>query len=78
MSSNSQCPHGVAETAKSRLHKMLSPAIGTLTCEFHDGVLVLRGRSKSYYRKQLAQEAVRGIDGVVRVVNEIEVITQTT
>ena len=78
MSSSSQCSQAVAETAKSRLHNMLFPTMGALSCEFHDGVLVLRGRSKSYYRKQLAQEAVRGIDGVVQVVNEIEVITQTT
>lgn len=78
MSSSNEGSHGVAETATNRLHNKLFPAVGTLSCEFHDGVLVLRGKSTSYYKKQIAQEAVRGIDGVARIVNEIEVVTQTT
>ncbi|MDA1054669.1 MAG: BON domain-containing protein [Planctomycetota bacterium] len=44
-----------------------------LSCNFDDGVLTLRGRVGSYYHKQLAQENVRHVDGVVQVVNEIEV-----
>jgi osmotically-inducible protein OsmY len=33
----------------------------------------LRGHTDSYYQKQLAQEAVRRLDGVEAVVNEITV-----
>ena len=46
-------------------------------CEFASGVLVLRGWSRSYYDKQTAQEAVKHIDGVVQVVNEIEVVAES-
>lgn len=45
----------------------------TLFVEYEKGVVVLRGRLPSYYQKQLAQEAMRGIDGVTHVVNEVEV-----
>lgn len=41
--------------------------------EYERGVLFLRGRLPNYYHKQLAQEAVRRVDGVAHVVNEIEV-----
>ena len=43
------------------------------TCDFHEGVLVLRGQVTSYYLKQLAQEMVRNVDGVELIVNVLEV-----
>ena len=45
-----------------------------LWCEFDEGQLTLRGQVPSFYFKQLAQEAVAGLDGVRQVINEIEVI----
>ena len=42
--------------------------------EYDDGMLILHGRLGSYYQKQLAQETVAGVEGVVQVVNEIEVV----
>jgi osmotically-inducible protein OsmY len=47
-----------------------------VSCEYDKGVLVLRGRSRSFYEKQIAQESVKGIAGVDRVVNEIEVVAE--
>jgi osmotically-inducible protein OsmY len=44
-----------------------------LSCEFCDGIITLRGEVGSYYRKQLAQECIRFLPGVVAVVNLIEV-----
>jgi hypothetical protein len=44
-----------------------------LSCECDHGVLFLRGHLSSFYLKQLAQEAVARIKGIIRVVNEIEV-----
>jgi hypothetical protein len=38
----------------------------------------LRGRLSSYYQKQLAQEAVAGLPGVVGVVNQAEVTDGST
>jgi osmotically-inducible protein OsmY len=36
---------------------------------------VLEGRLSSFYQKQLAQEIVGHIEGVVQVVNQIEVVS---
>jgi osmotically-inducible protein OsmY len=38
-------------------------------------VIVLEGRLSSFYQKQLAQEIVGHIEGVVQVVNQIEVVS---
>lgn len=64
---------GVAERAE-RLFQA-SPYVGlrSILCEFHEGVLVLRGHVKSYYLKQLAQEMVRSLDGVGAIFNFVEV-----
>ena len=45
-----------------------------LWCEFEQGRLFLWGQVRSFYLKQLAQEAVVGMEGVRQVVNEIEVV----
>lgn len=63
-----------AEAAKDRLKRMPYWTIRRLTCDCRDGVLVLRGELPSFYYKQLAQAAVKGIAGVTQVVNEIQVI----
>jgi osmotically-inducible protein OsmY len=44
-----------------------------VSCKYAAGVLLLRGRLSSYYHKQVAQEAVKGLEGVTAIVNEIEV-----
>lgn len=46
----------------------------SVTCEQRVGVLVLRGRVSSYYQKQLAQEVVRQIAGLLTIQNAVEVI----
>ena len=38
------------------------------------GSAVLRGQLSSYYQKQLAQEAVAGLPGIIGIVNQAEVI----
>ncbi len=45
----------------------------TLKCQFQEGVLRLHGCVCSFYYKQLAQESVRAIAGVERIVNMVEV-----
>ena len=39
-------------------------------------MLVLRGQVPSYYQKRIAQEIVRQLDGVVQLVNDIDVAGQ--
>jgi hypothetical protein len=64
----------IVQAAQDHLPKNFSSGV---SCEYDAGVLVLRGRSRSYYEKQVAQEAVKRVDGVTRVVNEIEVIAES-
>ena len=44
-----------------------------LTCTFNKGVLTIGGRLPSFHLKQVAQSAVIGIEGVVRVENKVEI-----
>jgi osmotically-inducible protein OsmY len=44
-----------------------------LRFEMQDGHVVLQGRVTSYFQKQMAQEALRKIDGVRRIDNQLEV-----
>lgn len=64
----------VAEKAENCLRRSV---VRRVSCDYEGGVLVLRGRSGSYYEKQVAQESVKRIDGVARVVNQIEVISES-
>ncbi len=49
------------------------PAIREVSCQCDQGVIVLRGRVPTYYCKQLSQDAVARFEGVLQVVNDIEV-----
>jgi osmotically-inducible protein OsmY len=48
-------------------------AFGAVSCSCQKNVLVLQGQTSTFYFKQVAQESVRRVDGVVQVVNEIDV-----
>ncbi len=47
--------------------------IRALQCDDVGGAVQISGQVKSYYLKQLAQESVRDVEGVSRVVNLVEV-----
>lgn len=59
--------------AKDRLNGQPYPALKRVTCEFHDGLLILRGSLPTYYLKQVAQTAVAELDGIQQIENQIEV-----
>lgn len=42
-------------------------------CQEESGVVVLHGRVNSFFQKQMAQEALRKLSGVEKVINELEV-----
>ncbi|MCA9130304.1 MAG: BON domain-containing protein [Planctomycetales bacterium] len=42
-------------------------------CQEESGVVVLHGRVSSFFQKQMAQEALRKLSGVEKVINELEV-----
>jgi osmotically-inducible protein OsmY len=64
----------VAKAAVARLRTSPYSALRNVSCEYDDGMLILHGRLSSYYNKQLAQETVSGVEGVVQVVNRTEVV----
>jgi osmotically-inducible protein OsmY len=68
-------------TAESSLARRISSAIETnphllrrkVHFEMQGGRVVLRGTVGTYYQKQMAQEAVRRLDGVEQIENNLEV-----
>jgi osmotically-inducible protein OsmY len=61
-------------TALERLRASHYKVLSRVSCQCRQGVLFLRGRLFSYHDKQVAQETVASVDGVVQVVNEIEIV----
>ena len=52
-------------------------ALRSVSCDFLDGVVVLRGYLPTYYLKQVAQEAVSQLEleGVEWIDNQIDVVS---
>jgi len=65
-----------ADLAKQRIRRQPNLTFQRIWCEYDVGRLFLRGQVPTFYHKQLAQEAIAGMAGVVQVVNEIEVVWQ--
>ena len=63
----------VAHEAEQRLQASSYAALRGVSCEFHEGMLVLRGTVPSFHLKQVAQEIVLKIEGVGALVNALEV-----
>lgn len=63
-----------ADVAQARLRGSAYAELRDLTCGSHEGVLVIGGQVSSFYLKQLAQTAVRGVPGVEVVHNQVRVV----
>lgn len=52
-----------------------NPHVGrrNLRFETREGRVILRGVVSSYFQKQMAQEALRYVDGIHEIANELEV-----
>ena len=64
----------VQAEAQSRLRKSGYHELHLVSCDFHEGVLTLRGCVSSFYLKQVAQELIRRLDGAEEVNNRLEVV----
>jgi hypothetical protein len=64
----------VSEKARELLRSSPHAAVRGVACAFHDGQLILRGKLRTFFHKQIAQEAVSRLEGVCQVVNQIEVV----
>jgi osmotically-inducible protein OsmY len=65
--------HESAEAARDCLQRSPYYPIRSVSCECRRGVLFLRGPLPTFYLKQLAQESVARVKGILQVVNETEV-----
>ncbi len=67
-------PEQIVEGAENCLRHNAYLSSQNLRCECQEGVLTLRGCLPSYYLRQLAQAVVERLEGVKRIVNEIDVV----
>ena len=63
----------VLVTAGQQLQRSSYPQLWKIACEFHEGVLTLRGIVSSFFMKQLAHVAVADVSGVKKVANRLDV-----
>jgi osmotically-inducible protein OsmY len=66
---------GLKELAEGFLRRNPYLALKNVSCDWLDGVLVLRGCLPTYYLKQVAQEVVARLEGVKVIDNQIQVVT---
>jgi osmotically-inducible protein OsmY len=73
----STAPPAAARPLFERIHEALvsNPHVPApqVRVEAADGCVVLKGNVRSFFQKQMAQEAIRRIDGVQRIDNVLEV-----
>ena len=65
----------IESAARAVLRQSPYHEIRGVTCEFHEGVLTLRGHVSSYYSKQIAQTLVYRMAGVEEVNNRLKVVS---
>ena len=69
---NGQIPR-VADTAKQRLRDSGYHILTSVSCDYREGVLILRGCVPTYYMKQIAQTVVQNIEEISQIDNRLEV-----
>jgi osmotically-inducible protein OsmY len=67
-------PENILDLVNALLQEKLSWDVNRVSYQYENGMLVLRGTLSSFYQKQLAQEAVRNLEGVRQIRNEIQVV----
>lgn len=72
----SRANESLVNAVRSRLEQSLSfrGRSQLIQVDECDGTIVLHGRLPSYYLKQLLQTALRDLDGVVEIDNQVEVL----
>ena len=68
-------PNQLQFAVAAAIRQASHPQIRSVTCEYRDGQMQLRGRVASYYLKQLAQSiAGREVREAVPIDNRLEVV----
>lgn len=63
----------LTRTSQQRIRSSKYAEVRTIKCEVRDRILFLRGQVSSFFLKQLAQEAVRSVEGIGYISNYVEV-----
>ncbi len=63
----------VTAAATSRLLKSRYREVRRISCDFHNGVLTLRGRVSCYHMVQIAQHIVDGLSSVMEIENRLNI-----
>ncbi len=63
----------VSAAAESRLLKSRYSEVRRISCDFHNGVLTLRGRVSCYHMVQIAQHLVDELSSVREIENRLNV-----
>ncbi len=66
----------LADRVHSALEQIPNFRRRTWSFETEEGRVVLKGMVRSYYQKQLAQESLRGLEGIDEIENQLEVCWQ--
>ncbi len=66
-------PHALLQRVDSAIKDSPHLSGNHVFCQEESGIVVLHGRVDSFYQKQMAQEALRNLAGVEKVINELEV-----
>jgi len=68
--------HGAAIVERARLRLELSPypTLQRLDCDYHEGVLTVRGRVSTFYERQLAWITLCDLEGLEEFVDRIDVV----
>jgi osmotically-inducible protein OsmY len=66
-------PRKVENAAQLKLMNAGYRPLKSIHCRFDDGILTLRGDVPTYFHKQVAQEAIRTVESVRTIQNEIDV-----
>jgi len=64
----------IAQSVKECLRSHAYRELRSLSCEFCNGIVTLRGEVTTYFNKQLAQESVRRLAGVEVIINAVAVL----
>ena len=67
----------LAERIRRALLSSPHHALHAVSCTLRHGVVTLRGCVPTYYAKQMAQAAVFGVDRLLEISNEVEVLPRT-
>ncbi len=63
----------IAQTVRDRLQQSPYWAVRQLTCDFREGVAIVRGNVPTYHTRQIAVSTVQGVNGVKVVDDKIQV-----